>query len=1294
MLAGFLIASGAGPLRAEPIPFSLGEAFKDDFLIGAAFSNTLTAAEERIVARQLTSITAENPMKPKAIQPSEGNFSFGKADYVRNIALKYDLKLVGHTLLWPKNEPDFWFNDVAGKTKKQAVLDRLQTHTTRVAGRYSGQMYCWDVVNEALNWKDTYLIPSPWLNVFGNDDFILEAFRMARLADPTSKLIYNDYLADAGFKRANAIALAKKIRARGDRIDGIGIQNHARLGSPTLARLEEALIDYRNNNLEVSLTELDMDVLGRLSDSADTTIVEDGADPYPNGVPDWVLMQQADEYAQLFKLVKKHADAVDRVTFWNLHDGQSWLNNYPVQGRTNYPLLWDRQQRPKPAYDSVMAVARGPGKWIGREVGTLSAQPSAALVNGQVTLTTAGTDIAGTREDFGFVYQPLAGDGEITIKLESSTAVRVGVMMRESGADNARHVMTQFRPNWATKLAQGVRAETGGSTAYFNVQGAAPTGPIWLRLTRKGDTFTSFWSSNGTSWTLIRSIDVPMAPRIMAGVAACTTGAATLSTTTFGNATVKEDLGVAEFRIIHTQKSMILKYLKDQDVVDVTGNPPFTIEAVGAGPVGSMEMAINSGAPVVDGGAPFTFGGDNNNSVVPSYNFWLIKDRPKGTVTLRATARPNAANSSLPNSSKSITVTFLDRFAGLTDGWWGSLVGVADPTGLPTAALANGELTISSSGSTFSGSKESFGYAWKRWSGDGTFTARVDSTDAYTVGLMFRESLDDNSRYALAQFRPTLTQRFTQSSRSATGGGTAFQTPSPNPGPIQAPVWLRITRTGNTFESFWSSNGQSWTSIGTTTTDVGTNPYVGFAVISNSTNQLATAKFSAIELGASPTNSQPLVITGFQLINPDTNSVVRSLSNGDTVDVTGGLRFNVAATATGPVGQLELGVDAGAPRIDPNPPYTFGGDNGNAAAPTYNNWTSASRPSGTVVLKVTAKPNAANPDTPTVNSSITVNFLNRLSGLPAGFAATDVGSAVPPIIVARPEGGGVGNIQISAAGNWVTAEVPSFGFVHRQMTGDGAFTARIDSLGGTASPRAGVVVRENLTSSSRFAMTCAVPPAGGAFVRRTVATGTSSLNYQPGGMAIPAHLKIERRGDLFISYTSMNGTVWTQIGSELIPGMPDVLYVGMSVTSSDLSTRATGTFSDFGMTSLPTMSFTTWMEQFPDLEGSQPGTDPAEIEARTRIAYALGLDPTLPLPTNQLPRIEKMQDAKVRFVTRRSRTIREPFPGIQISTDLALWENYTGSLRIAPLDDMADEVSVVIDQVPQDKPLFFRLKVD
>ncbi len=659
LLGGFAV-SGPDPLRAESIPFSLGEAFKDDFLIGAAFSNELTPAEERIVARQLTSITSENPMKPKGVQPKEGGFSFGRPDYIRGIAKKYDLKLVGHTLMWPKNEPNWWFGDVPGKTRKQAVLDRLENHISTVAGRYAGDMYCWDVVNESLDWKDNALIPSPWLNLFGNDDFILEAFRMAAAADPGSKLIYNDYGTDRAFKRANAIALAEKIRSKGYRIDGVGIQNHARLGFPQLQVLEEALIDYRKHDLEVSLTEVDLDVLGRESDSADTTIVEIGANPYVDGVPDEVLRRQADEYAQFFKVLKKHADAVDRVTFWNLHDGTSWLNKWPVKGRTNYPLLWDRQQRPKPAYDAVMAAARGPGKWIGREIGTLDAQPVATIENGRVTLKTAGTDLAGTREDAGFVYQPLTGDGELTIRLESTTAVLTGVMMRESGSEGSRHVMTQFRPDSPKTLAQAARTETGGTATHHVLEEAALKGPVWLRITRKGDLFSSFWSPDGTAWNLIQSIDVPMQPRIMAGVLASTKSVATISTTSFTDATLHEDLGVAEFRWMDSKRNAIRKYLKDEDVVEIPSNLPFNIEVVGTGPVGSMTLQVDSGAILTDKAVPFTFGGDNNNALIPAYDNWTGDSRPKGTVTLNATAHPDAANAGLAPVSRSITLKFVD----------------------------------------------------------------------------------------------------------------------------------------------------------------------------------------------------------------------------------------------------------------------------------------------------------------------------------------------------------------------------------------------------------------------------------------------------------------------------------------------------------------------------------------------------------------------------------------------------------------------------------------------------------
>jgi endo-1,4-beta-xylanase len=228
-----------------------------------------------------------------------------------------------------------------------------------VASRYDGKVYSWDVVNEALN-EDGTLRNSIFLQKLG-PDYIVEAFRLAQKASPHSKLYYNDYNIEQPAKRAGAIALIKKIQAAGVRIDGVGIQGHWRANNVPMKDIEESIKEFAALGIEVMFTELDLGVLpnpwdNTTADVSKTAKGDSTMNPYANGLPDSVEQIQAKAYADLFQLFLKYKNNVSRVTFWGLNDGQSWLNDWPIRGRTNYPLLFDRNFQPKPAFDSVIAT--------------------------------------------------------------------------------------------------------------------------------------------------------------------------------------------------------------------------------------------------------------------------------------------------------------------------------------------------------------------------------------------------------------------------------------------------------------------------------------------------------------------------------------------------------------------------------------------------------------------------------------------------------------------------------------------------------------------------------------------------------------------------------------------------------------------------------------------------------------------------------------------------------------------------------------------------------------------------
>jgi endo-1,4-beta-xylanase len=270
--------------------------------------------------------------------------------------------IVGHTLLWHNQTPAWVFQGTDGKpTDRATLLARLEGHIKTVVGRYKGRIHGWDVVNEALN-EDGTMRDTAWRRIIG-DDYIAKAFEFAQAADPGAELYYNDFNLAKPAKRAAAIRIARDLKAKGLRVDGIGEQGHWLIDSPSIDALEATITDIAAAGFRVHITELDIDPLPREAgmegaDLARTTAYRERTNMYRDGLPDDVQSRLAARYADVFRLFLKHKDKIARVTFWGVSDAQTWLNNFPVRGRTNHPLLWDRKGAAKPAYDAVADALR------------------------------------------------------------------------------------------------------------------------------------------------------------------------------------------------------------------------------------------------------------------------------------------------------------------------------------------------------------------------------------------------------------------------------------------------------------------------------------------------------------------------------------------------------------------------------------------------------------------------------------------------------------------------------------------------------------------------------------------------------------------------------------------------------------------------------------------------------------------------------------------------------------------------------------------------------------------------
>lgn len=352
----------------------LKDVYKDAFLVGTAVTPAITSGADKatqdIVIQQFNAITVENVMKAAMINPKPGVYNFGPADDYVAFGEKYKMFIVGHTLVWHNQCPEWFFTNAAGKPNtKEEQIERLRDHIKTVAGRYAGRVQAWDVVNEVIDNDGSYR-PTTWVNAIGNGDTLVKyAFKFAAQYAPNTELYYNDFNTWRPEKRDGIVRLVKMLQKEGIRIDGVGMQGHWGLNYPKTQYIEDAIDSFAACGVKVMITELDVDVLpitkeGQVIGQAFTDKqfqleeFKTFLDPWPNGLPDSMQNLLAKRYAAFFNIFYKKRDKIARVTLWGIHDGMSWKNNYPIPGRTNYPLLWNRQRQPKPALQAVLNVPR------------------------------------------------------------------------------------------------------------------------------------------------------------------------------------------------------------------------------------------------------------------------------------------------------------------------------------------------------------------------------------------------------------------------------------------------------------------------------------------------------------------------------------------------------------------------------------------------------------------------------------------------------------------------------------------------------------------------------------------------------------------------------------------------------------------------------------------------------------------------------------------------------------------------------------------------------------------------
>ncbi|WP_373514609.1 endo-1,4-beta-xylanase [Persicitalea sp.] len=346
LMLGSLLFSCVEP-QAQP---TLKAAYKDYFPVGVAVApRNLTGPEADLIVQQFSSVTPENAMKMGPIHPEENQYFWKDADAIVDFAQKNGLKVRGHTLCWHSQTPRWFFTDSSGnQVSREVLLERLKQHITDVMSRYKGKIYAWDVVNEAVpDGGESVYRPSKFYEIIG-EDYIEKAFEYAHAVDPDAKLFYNDYNTENKAKRDKIFQIVKKLKDKNVPIHGVGLQGHWSIYEPTSQELEASIERFASLGLDVQVTELDLSVYPKEHERRAKKAADDGI------LTEDMVKKQSAQYKMLFDTFRKHKGTLTGVTFWNVSDKSSWLDNFPVPGRKDYPLLFDQNYQPKEAFWQVV----------------------------------------------------------------------------------------------------------------------------------------------------------------------------------------------------------------------------------------------------------------------------------------------------------------------------------------------------------------------------------------------------------------------------------------------------------------------------------------------------------------------------------------------------------------------------------------------------------------------------------------------------------------------------------------------------------------------------------------------------------------------------------------------------------------------------------------------------------------------------------------------------------------------------------------------------------------------------
>jgi len=359
-----LIMSGCNN-TPEKDTSSFKDAFEGKFLMGTALNVGQVEGQEpkaiEIVKKHYNSIVAENCMKMEEIHPEEDVYYWEDADAFVEFGEANDMHIVGHTLVWHSQTAPWIFVDENGdEVSREVLIERMKKHIHTIVTRYKGRVDGWDVVNEAIegdgSWRE-----SKWYRIIG-PEFVELAFKFAAEADPEAELYYNDYGVSGRAKADGIYNMVKKLLEKDVKIDGIGLQGHLNFDIPKISEMEESIEKLSSLGVHLMITELDMTIIPWPSDevSAEVSLsyeLSKEYDPYSEELPDSVRQQVMERYKGFFELFLRHHEKISRVTFWGVQDANSWRNSWPIEGRTDFPLLFDRNYQMKEGVEEILEMA-------------------------------------------------------------------------------------------------------------------------------------------------------------------------------------------------------------------------------------------------------------------------------------------------------------------------------------------------------------------------------------------------------------------------------------------------------------------------------------------------------------------------------------------------------------------------------------------------------------------------------------------------------------------------------------------------------------------------------------------------------------------------------------------------------------------------------------------------------------------------------------------------------------------------------------------------------------------------